>query len=136
MATPEQSPESTETKPTETARPVAPVDDLISTKHTLTAGRRKLKYTATTGRVVLRQEVVTDGKFDGHRPKAEVFLTAYTLDDADPGSRPVVFAFNGGPGSSSIWLHLGLLGPRRWCRAMPARWRHRRTGWWTTRRRC
>ena len=113
MATPEQSAESTETKPTETARPVAPVDDLISTKHTLTAGRRKLKYTATTGRVVLRQEVVTDGKFDGHRPKAEVFLTAYTLDDADPGSRPVVFAFNGGPGSSSIWLHLGLLGPRR-----------------------
>ncbi|TCO52206.1 carboxypeptidase C (cathepsin A) [Kribbella antiqua] len=91
----------------------APVDDLITTQHVLTIGRRKLKYTATTGRIVLRQEVLTDGKFDGHQPKAEVFLTAYTLDDADAADRPVTFAFNGGPGSSSIWLHLGLLGPRR-----------------------
>ncbi|MDX6262382.1 MAG: hypothetical protein QOH84_4070 [Kribbellaceae bacterium] len=110
MATPEQTPETEAGKPVVKA---GPVDDLVSTQHTLTAGRRKLKYTATTGRVVLRQEVVTDGKSDGHVPKAEVFLTAYTLDDADPGSRPVTFAFNGGPGSSSIWLHLGLLGPRR-----------------------
>jgi len=38
---------------------------------------------------------------------------AYTLDDADARTRPVTFAFNGGPGSSSVWLHLGLLGPRR-----------------------
>jgi carboxypeptidase C (cathepsin A) len=42
-----------------------------------------------------------------------VFVTAYTVDSDDPGSRPVTFAFNGGPGSSSVWLHLGLLGPRR-----------------------
>jgi carboxypeptidase C (cathepsin A) len=90
-----------------------PVDELTSTQHVLTVGRRKLKYTATTGRIVLRQEVLTDGKFDGHLPKAEVFLTAYTSDGADAGERPVTFAFNGGPGSSSIWLHLGLLGPRR-----------------------
>jgi carboxypeptidase C (cathepsin A) len=90
-----------------------PVDDLTTTQHVLTVGRRKLKYTATTGRIVLRREVVTEGKFDGHVPKAEVFLTSYTLDDADAGTRPVTFAFNGGPGSSSIWLHLGLLGPRR-----------------------
>lgn len=96
-------------------RPAAPdpADDLVTTAHTLTAGRRKLRYTATAGRVVLRQEVVTDGKFDGHHPKSEVFLTAYTLDDADPATRPVTFAFNGGPGSSSVWLHLGVLGPRR-----------------------
>jgi carboxypeptidase C (cathepsin A) len=107
MATPEQAPDSAASVKS------GPVDDLVSTQHTLTAGRRKLQYTATTGRVVLRQEVVTDGKSDGHVAKAEVFLTAYTLDDADPGSRPVTFAFNGGPGSSSIWLHLGLLGPRR-----------------------
>src|ERR1041384_4969209 len=89
--------------------PPEPTDDLVTTSHTLTVKRRKLNYTATTGRVVLRKEVVTDGKFDGHVPKAEVFLTAYTLDDADPTQRPVTFAFNGGPGSSSIWLHLGLL---------------------------
>ncbi|MGH3463840.1 MAG: S10 family peptidase [Kribbellaceae bacterium] len=90
-----------------------PVDDLVSTSHALTVGRRKLKYTATTGRIVLRKEVLTDGTFDGHKPKAEVFVTAYRLEGADPAKRPVTFAFNGGPGSSSVWLHLGLLGPRR-----------------------
>ncbi len=90
-----------------------PVDDLVTTQHSITVKRRKVNYTATTGRVVLRQEVLTDGKFDGHLPKAEVFVTAYTLDGADPSRRPVTFAFNGGPGSSSVWLHLGLLGPRR-----------------------
>lgn len=95
------------------AEKAKPVDDLTTTQHELTIGRRKLKYTATTGRVVLRQEVLTEGKSEGHVPKAEVFLTAYTLDGAKAEDRPVTFAFNGGPGSSSIWLHLGLLGPRR-----------------------
>jgi carboxypeptidase C (cathepsin A) len=90
-----------------------PTDDLVTTSHSLTVKRRKLNYTATTGRIVLRKEVITDGKFDGHLPKAEVFVTAYTVDGADPTRRPVTFAFNGGPGSSSVWLHLGLLGPRR-----------------------
>lgn len=104
--------ESTES-PSSTAEPKKPVDDLVTTQHSLTIDGRELKYTASTGRIVLRQEVLTDGKFDGHQPKAEVFLTAYTLDDADAADRPVTFAFNGGPGSSSIWLHLGLLGPRR-----------------------
>ncbi|GLZ34541.1 peptidase S10 [Lentzea sp. NBRC 105346] len=90
-----------------------PADDLVTTQHSITVKRRKLNYTATTGRMVLKEEVLTDGAFDGHKPKAEVFVTAYTLDDADPAKRPVTFAFNGGPGSSSVWLHLGLLGPRR-----------------------
>jgi carboxypeptidase C (cathepsin A) len=90
-----------------------PTDDLVSTAHEITAGGRTLRYTATSGRVVLRKEVHTDGAFDGHRAKAEVFVTTYTLDDADASTRPVTFAFNGGPGSSSVWLHLGLLGPRR-----------------------
>ncbi|WP_024875007.1 S10 family peptidase [Saccharomonospora piscinae] len=90
-----------------------PRDDLVTTHHTLSAGGRELAFTASTGRIVLRKEVLTDGAFEGHKPKAEVFVTTYTLDGADPGSRPVTFAFNGGPGSSSIWLHLGVLGPRR-----------------------
>jgi carboxypeptidase C (cathepsin A) len=94
-------------------KPAPPVDDLVATEHSLTIKRRKVNYTATTGRIVLRKEVITDGKFDGHVPKAEVFVTAYTVDGADPTKRPVTFAFNGGPGSSSVWLHLGLLGPRR-----------------------
>jgi carboxypeptidase C (cathepsin A) len=46
-------------------------------------------------------------------PQAAVFTTAYTLSGLDGGSRPVCFAFNGGPGSSSVWLHLGALGPKR-----------------------
>ncbi|MEO7449358.1 MAG: peptidase S10, partial [Humibacillus sp.] len=93
--------------------PPEPVDDLVTTQHTLTVGRRRLRYTATTGRVVLREEEHKDGTFGGHRARAEVSLTSYVLDGADPRTRPVTFAFNGGPGSSSVWLHLGLLGPRR-----------------------
>ena len=89
-----------------------PVDDLVTTRHTLRVGRRTLRYTATTGRVVLRDEVYDDGVFTGFKPKAEVFLTSYVLDGGDT-KRPVTFAFNGGPGSSSVWLHLGLFGPRR-----------------------
>jgi carboxypeptidase C (cathepsin A) len=113
------APAATSTDTTTTA-PAPPTDDLVTTKHTLKVGRRTLKYTATTGRVVLREEVYEDKVFTGHRPKAEVFMTSYVVpperpDKRDKASspRPVTFAFNGGPGSSSVWLHLGLLGPRR-----------------------
>jgi len=88
-------------------------DDLITTRHSITIDGELFSYTATTGRIVLRREGHTDDKFDGPQPKAEVFVTAYTVECADPAGRPVTFAFNGGPGSSSVWLHLGLLGPRR-----------------------
>ena len=97
-------------------KPSEPVDDLVTTKHQLKVGRRTLDYTATTGRVVLRDEVVEDGKFVGFKAKAEMSMTSYVLDVDDPQEarrRPVTFAFNGGPGSSSVWLHLGLFGPRR-----------------------
>jgi carboxypeptidase C (cathepsin A) len=93
--------------------PPEPVDDLVTTSHTLRTPAGELGYTATAGRIVLRHEKHTDGTFEGHQPRAEVFVTAYTLDGADPADRPVTVAFNGGPGSSSVWLHLGLLGPRR-----------------------
>jgi carboxypeptidase C (cathepsin A) len=86
---------------------------LVQTKHTLVTPTGEISYTAAAGRVVLREEKQEDGTFKGLTPKAEMFLVAYTVDDADPGTRPVTFAFNGGPGSSSLWLHLGLLGPRR-----------------------
>ena len=95
------------------AKTVDPVDDLVTTHHTLKVGRRTLGYTATTGRVVLREEEHKDGTFGGHKARAELSLTSYVLDGADVRKRPVTFAFNGGPGSSSVWLHLGLLGPRR-----------------------
>ncbi|MCE7008652.1 peptidase S10 [Kibdelosporangium philippinense] len=86
-----------------------PADDLVTTSHNL----GDLAYTATAGRVVLRHEILTDGKSNGHVAKAEVFMISYTLDGADAANRPVTFSFNGGPGSSSVWLHLGLFGPRR-----------------------
>src|SRR3990172_13209257 len=99
--------------PAEGAKPADPTDDLVERKHTLTVGRKKLAYTSQTGRIVLREEVIEEGKASGFKPKATVFVTAYTLDGADRRERPVTFAFNGGPGSSSVWLPLGLLGPRR-----------------------
>jgi carboxypeptidase C (cathepsin A) len=113
-STPEEAPEKKTGSPSETTEiPAEPTDDIVTTQHTLTVKRKKLAYTAKAGRIVLRKEIVKDGKSEGFKAKAEVFITSYTLDDADPGSRPVTFAFNGGPGSSSIWLHMGLLGPRR-----------------------
>jgi carboxypeptidase C (cathepsin A) len=90
-------------------KPEPPTDDLVTTSHTL----GELAYTATAGRIVVKHEKHTDGTFDGHEPHAEVFVVAYTLDGAEPGTRPVTIAFNGGPGSSSVWLHMGLFGPRR-----------------------
>lgn len=90
-------------------KPEPPTDDLVTTSHTL----GELAYTATAGRIVVKHEKHTDGAFDGHEPHAEVFVVAYTLDGAEPGTRPVTIAFNGGPGSSSVWLHMGLFGPRR-----------------------
>ncbi len=108
-----------ETKPTDapadatvSTKPAEPTDDVVTTQHTLRIGRKELAYTATTGRLVLRDEVYEDGTFTGFKAKAEVSITSYVVD-ADDTSRPVTFAFNGGPGSSSIWLHMGLFGPRR-----------------------
>lgn len=76
------------------------------TQHSVTLGGREIRYTATAGTVILKEE---DGT-----PKASIFYIAYTLDGVkDPAQRPLTFSFNGGPGSSSVWLHLGVLGPRR-----------------------
>ena len=89
-------------------------DDLVTTHHEITVDGTALPYTVQAGRVVLRKEQIGDDEFAGAKATAEVFVVAYTADDAgDPARRPVTFAFNGGPGSSSVWLHLGLLGPRR-----------------------
>ena len=98
--------------PKAVTKPAEPKDELVVTEHELKVGRRTLTYTATTGRVVLRDEVYEDGTFAGFKAKAEMSITSYVVEGGDE-RRPVTFAFNGGPGSSSVWLHLGLLGPRR-----------------------
>jgi carboxypeptidase C (cathepsin A) len=77
----------------------------VVTHHQITLGGKVLKYTATTGRLPIERG---DGKVE-----AEMFFVAYTLDGEDANRRPLTIAFNGGPGSASIWLHMGALGPRR-----------------------
>ena len=77
------------------------------TQHEIRLGGQALKYTATVGWLILN-----DKKTD--EPIARFGYTAYTLDGVkNPARRPITFAFNGGPGSASIWLHMGALGPRR-----------------------
>lgn len=77
----------------------------VVTHHQITVDGKLLKYTASTGRLPIKRG---DGRIE-----AEMFYVAYTLDGQDAAKRPLTFAFNGGPGSSSIWLHMGALGPRR-----------------------
>lgn len=75
------------------------------THHTLVLGGRTLAYTARAGTITLR-----NGQ---DQPTARVFYTAYTLDGADPSKRAVTFLYNGGPGSSTMWLRMGSFGPVR-----------------------
>src|SRR5438132_12582356 len=99
-------PEKPVEKPKEEKKPPIPEEKIVQTKHSLKIGGQEIKYTATAGTILLKLE---DGT-----PKASIFYVAYTKDDvSDPRHRPLTFSFNGGPGSSSVWLHLGLFGPRR-----------------------
>jgi carboxypeptidase C (cathepsin A) len=86
--------------------PLPPDKPFAVTRHTVTVDGKPLAYTATAG-------LLTVNKAD-ERPGARIYFTAYTLDGVrDVAARPLTFVFNGGPGSSSVWLHLGGLGPRR-----------------------
>jgi carboxypeptidase C (cathepsin A) len=89
-------------KPAE--RKEEPEQPPVITHHELHINGRALKYTATAGLMPIKN---ADG--DTH---AHIFFIAYTLDNP-PAHRPLTFAFNGGPGSASVWLHLGVIGPRR-----------------------
>ncbi|MGE5124235.1 MAG: S10 family peptidase [Acidobacteriaceae bacterium] len=96
----------------------SPKDVLVETKHSLTIEGQEIKYSVTCGTIVLKEEAEKkgekEGESEGERARAEIFFVAYTRDDVeDLHQRPLTFSFNGGPGSSSVWLHLGLLGPRR-----------------------
>jgi carboxypeptidase C (cathepsin A) len=73
------------------------------TSHSGTFGGQTMRYTAAAGETFLRAE---DGT-----PRASIFSTAYVREPRDP-NRPVTFLFNGGPGSGSVWLHMGAFGPR------------------------
>jgi len=91
-----------------------PADQISVTHHRTRIGKRDIAYTVTCGTMVLREESEKEGKSEGEKARARVFFIAYSLDNvADKAKRPVTFSFNGGPGSSSVWLHFGVLGPRR-----------------------
>ena len=75
------------------------------TQHHINVRGKSLDYTATAGTLIVRD--------DEDKPTASIGYVAYTLRSDKGGSRPITFAFNGGPGSSSLWLHMGVLGPKR-----------------------
>ncbi|HEY4054533.1 MAG TPA: peptidase S10 [Terriglobales bacterium] len=77
----------------------------VVTHHQVSLNGKTLKYTAIAGRLPIKRD---DGKIE-----AEMFFVSYSLDGQDLSKRPLTFAFNGGPGSASVWLHMGALGPRR-----------------------
>lgn len=86
--------------------PAPPAEEkTVKTQHTIHVNGQELHYTAVAGTLLLMKD---DGK-----PKASIFYVSYSLDGADKTKRPITFAFNGGPGSSSVWLHMGALGPKR-----------------------
>ncbi|HUG23561.1 S10 family peptidase [Piscinibacter sp.] len=92
-------------------------DRLVTTEHKLKLGKRTLEYSVTCGTLVLREdEHDKEGQRSADKPCAALFFVAYTLTNGNGNGakpRPVTFSFNGGPGSSSVWLHLGILGPQR-----------------------
>ncbi|HXF86595.1 MAG TPA: hypothetical protein VNK49_14535 [Anaerolineales bacterium] len=108
MAEEKKPEEKKEEKPT-------PKDNLVITKHKVRIGGKEIRYTVTAGTMVLKEETADREKeAEGEKPRAQIFFVAYTKDGVrDKSKRPITFSFNGGPGSSSVWLHLGVLGPRR-----------------------
>jgi carboxypeptidase C (cathepsin A) len=105
---PSEAPAATQEaqKPAAPSPPVVKAPAPVRTSHTARINGQTISYTATTGHLTLEDEA---GK-----AKANVFFIAYTRDGVDDeAARPVTFSFNGGPGSSSVWMHLGLLGPKR-----------------------
>lgn len=101
----ETKPARAEDKPA--AAPAEAKEPKLSvTEHEITIGGKAIKYRATTGYLVLKDEK--------DKPRANIYFVAYTkLGEDNPAKRPLMFSFNGGPGSSSVWLHMGALGPKR-----------------------
>ena len=77
----------------------------VVTEHSATIGGSKIDYKVTAGTMLMKN--------DDEEPIALVGFTAYEKKGADKRTRPIMFAYNGGPGSASLWLHMGILGPQR-----------------------
>jgi carboxypeptidase C (cathepsin A) len=109
-------PDKDEKKPQEKKeeKPVV-VDKLVESNHSIKIKGKEIKYTVTAGTMILKEETTDREKeAEGEKPRAQIFFISYTKDGVrDKSKRPLTFSFNGGPGSASVWLHLGVLGPRR-----------------------
>ena len=103
----EQDKDKKEAKaPEKPKTPAPPKEESSVTEHTIKIGAQAIPYKATAGSILLKNEK--------DEPTALVYYTAYTRTDTkDPSVRPVSFLYNGGPGSSSLWLHMGSFGPKR-----------------------
>jgi len=88
------------------------VDAAAVTHHTLTLNGTPIAYTAHAGHLVAKDP-------QSGQAEASFFYVAYTVDAQDSATRPVTFFYNGGPGSASVWLHLGSFGPRRLATGVP-----------------
>lgn len=95
----EQQPQSPKSEPP------APLEKNSVTHHELSLNGRSIKYTATAGTLTIKDEE--------EKPYGSLFYVAYTLDGTEAKSRPVSFLYNGGPGSATLWLHMGSFGPVR-----------------------
>jgi carboxypeptidase C (cathepsin A) len=82
-----------------------PEPKLTTSRHQIRIGGKAIAYEATAGTLLMKN--------DKDEPIALFGFTAYVRQGQDGRTRPIVFAYNGGPGSSSAWLHMGILGPRR-----------------------
>src|SRR5260370_29099354 len=93
-------------KPAETGAAAPPKEESSVTDHIIKLGGQTIPYKATAATILLKNEK--------DEPTALVYYTAYTRSDVkDLSQRPIAFVYNGGPGSSSVWLHMGSFSPRR-----------------------
>lgn len=86
-----------------------PPETTATTQHQQTLDGHAIHYTATAGNLLISKEVHDEGE----KPYHSVFYVAYTEDGADAKTRPITFLYNGGPGSATIWLEMGSVGPVR-----------------------
>jgi carboxypeptidase C (cathepsin A) len=96
--------ETEETPPATADTPIEPEAVTFASEHEIQVAGQRIAYTATAGTMLMRDE---EGK-----AIAEFGFTSYTRNGSDTASRPIMFAWNGGPGSASMWLHMGVLGPQ------------------------
>jgi carboxypeptidase C (cathepsin A) len=102
--------DKTDPKKNENEEKPQPKEVKVEKTHKIMIDGKEISYKSISGKLILKHEV------DEKEPqaKASIFYIAYIKEGVDdPSKRPIMYSFNGGPGSSSVWLHMGLLGPKR-----------------------